>query len=130
MNPKCKSYKNYGGRGITICEEWMDIKNFIRWADPLRQKGLQIDRIDNNKGYSPGNCRFVTNKENIDNRRLLRADNTSGYRGVSYSIKEKKWETRIIINGKQKYLGCFNSPGEAAIVYDAAVPDNRTKNFK
>lgn len=69
-NPKRYNYKNYGGRGITLCDEWKEAKNFILWAlSNGYKKGLQIDRIDNNKGYSPSNCRFVTNKENSNNRR-------------------------------------------------------------
>ena len=55
--------------------------------------------------------------------------NTSGYRGVSYNKRDGKWYSQIIINGKLKYLGYFNTSKEAAIVYDKAVPDNRPRNF-
>lgn len=66
-----KSYKNYGGRGIGICREWEDsFVAFAEWAqDNGMKKGLQIDRINNNEGYSPENCRWVTPKENSRNRR-------------------------------------------------------------
>lgn len=69
-NPKRKNFERYGARGITVCEEWHEAKNFVEWA--LRngyKKGLQLDRIDNNKGYSPENCRFVTATQNSRNRR-------------------------------------------------------------
>lgn len=69
-NPKHSSYKNYGGRGIKVCQEWHDIKNFVKWCkDNGYKKGLQLDRINNDKDYSPSNCRFVTPKDNLRNTR-------------------------------------------------------------
>ena len=64
-------YKYYGGRGIDICEEWLENPiAFVQWGlSNGWKKGLQIDRIDNDKGYSPENCRFVSPKENLENRR-------------------------------------------------------------
>lgn len=64
-----KSFKDYGGRGITVCDRWHDFKNFLQDMGRRPAKGLQIDRIDNLKGYCPGNCRWVTPKENSNNRR-------------------------------------------------------------
>lgn len=69
-NSNDPSYKNYGGRGIKVCEEWHNPKAFIDWA--LMNgwiRGLQINRIDNNGNYESSNCNFVTNKENACNRR-------------------------------------------------------------
>ena len=69
-NPKRENYERYGARGIKVCEEWHEAKNFVEWAlNNGYKKGLQLDRIDNNKGYSPENCRFVTATENSRNRR-------------------------------------------------------------
>jgi len=71
-NEKHAQYKDYGGRGITVCDEWsMDnAPAFISWAKEYGwQPGLEIDRIDNDKGYSPDNCRIVTRKENCRNRK-------------------------------------------------------------
>ena len=67
----CFHYKNYGGRGIKVCDEWLvGTDNFIKWARENGFKlGLEIDRIDNNGNYSPSNCRFVTRKENCRNTR-------------------------------------------------------------
>ncbi len=70
-NIHCASYHNYGGRGISVCNIWRHSpKAFIDWAlSNGFSDGLQLDRIDNNAGYSPDNCRFVTPKENCRNKR-------------------------------------------------------------
>jgi hypothetical protein len=125
-NPR---YKDYGDRGIEVCDEWKNsAKTFIEWALPLWEPGLQIDRRDNDGNYCPENCRFVTCTENNHNRKLLQRDNTSGYRGVS--CYRKKWQAYITINNKNKHLGYFDTPEEAALAYDNAIPDNRPRNFK
>lgn len=73
-NPNNKRYKDYGGRGITICNEWNnDFYSFRDWAiSNGYEENLTIDRIDNNKGYSPDNCRWVTNKQQANNKRTNR----------------------------------------------------------
>lgn len=68
-NPNQKFWKRYGGRGIRVCSEWNDFVAFREWAlSHGWHKGLQIDRIDDCRGYSPDNCRIVTCKENNDHR--------------------------------------------------------------
>lgn len=68
-NPNNNDYKNYGGRGILVCERWIDsFENFL--ADMgERSRGTSIDRIDPNGNYEPGNCRWSTPYEQTHNRR-------------------------------------------------------------
>jgi len=69
-NPKNKNYENYGGRGIMVCDEWHDAAVFIDWALASGwEKGLTLDRIDNNGNYEPSNCHWVTQKEQARNKR-------------------------------------------------------------
>ena len=78
-NPNDKDYKWYGAKGITIAPEWMaDHNNFVEWAmaNGFRE-GLQIDRIDSNKGYTPDNCRWVTARVNTRNRSCNKLDEAS-----------------------------------------------------
>jgi len=71
LNPKNKDYKDYGGRGITLCPEWAnDYITFRNWAlNNGYAEGLQINRILNDGNYEPSNCDFVPIEENCRNRR-------------------------------------------------------------
>lgn len=68
-NPNNVAYSNYGGRGIKICERWKSFEYFYTDMGQRPTPKHQLDRIDNNKGYEPGNCRWVTAKVNANNRR-------------------------------------------------------------
>jgi len=133
-NQKSKWYKNYGGRGIHICDEWKnDAKEFIKWAlNNGWKKGLVIDRIKNDEDYSSSNCRFVTYIISAQNKRLLMSTNTTGYRGVSWDKSRNKYVAQIGVNKKHIHIGYFNDPLDAAKAYDekakfAAFPLNASK---
>ena len=134
-NPKKGFYTDYGGRGICICDEWKNNSNiFIDWAlDNGWEKGLYIDRINNDGNYTPENCRFVGAVINSNNTRLLRSTNTTGYRGVfKTSSRKNPYEASICINYKKCYLGSFPSATLAALRYDAEayrLDDGRPMNF-
>ena len=70
LNPKCKDYKDYGGRDISICHAWQDdYIAFKTWSlNNGYTEGLTIDRKDNNGNYEPSNCQFVTSTENNRNQ--------------------------------------------------------------
>ena len=69
-NPNNNSYKNYGGRGITVCDEWQEFLPFYNWCMANGyEEGLTLDRIDNSIGYRPDNCRFVDRLVQANNNR-------------------------------------------------------------
>lgn len=82
FNPNCKAFKDYGGRGIKVCDEWVNNPDsFVEWAlSHGYEQGLAIDRIDNDGNYEPENCRWVTAAENNQNRRSSRFYTINGTR--------------------------------------------------
>lgn len=94
MHERCERskhphYDDYGGRGITVCGLWSGDDGFMRfkeWAEKTGYSdGLTIDRIDNNLGYFPENCRWATYKEQANNKRSNRI---VAYRGAQYTVTQ------------------------------------------
>lgn len=93
-NPNAHCFKDYGGRGITICDEWKnDFQSFYYWAiNNGYSKELSIDRIDVNGNYSPSNCRWATKKEQANNKR---SNIIIEFEGKNYTIAELSQITGI-----------------------------------
>ena len=71
LNPKSPAYKNYGGRGILVCERWLDFASFLEDMG-LRPKGRTLERVNNEQGYTPENCVWATRTEQANNSRANR----------------------------------------------------------
>jgi len=120
-NPKNKRYKDYGERGIVVCKEWLDIKNFIDWADSTYVEGCTVDRIDNDGNYEPSNCRWADATTQSINQRK-RNTNTSGFVGITFC--KGYWVCRISFNKRRFYIGSFKTIEEAVQARDNYIIDN------
>ena len=133
MHHRCNNknnefYKDYGGRGIKVCDRWKDIDNFIEDMHSSFSKGLSLDRRNNDGNYEPSNCRWATKTEQQRNTRVLMGTNKSGYRGVSFNKKANRWVALIHVNSKKIYLGSFVNKIDAAISYDKYVLYNNLEH--
>jgi len=104
-NKNNKRYHRYGGRGISVCDDWLKYKNFRKWAlsNGYSDK-LFIDRIDNDGNYEPGNCRFISSAGNAQNRETTKLN----------------WTKVNLIRIFYKYK-IFNGP-ELAKMYNISTP--------
>ena len=131
LNPKHTNYNDYGGRGITICDDWLDIHNFYTWAmlnGYEENKGLSIDRIDNDGNYEPNNCRWTTKTIQSRNQRIPK-NNMSGFKGVSFRKDINKYMSYINVDKKRIHLGYFQTPLEGAIAYNNYIIENNLEGF-
>jgi hypothetical protein len=119
-NPNRERYKDWGGRGIRICDEWNDFKTFYEWGmsngyDETAPRGkCTLDRINNDGNYEPGNCRWANMVEQNRNQRLD-SRNESGCAGVYWDKRNKRWAARISIS-----LGDFKNVNDAVVARKAA----------
>lgn len=117
-NPNASHYPAYGGREnnpVTVCERWKDFSNFLTDMGPRPSSSHSIDRIDNNKGYSPDNCRWASVQEQARNKRPR---TKSGMRGVYQQANS--WVVQINTDGVRHYLGSFVTLEDAVVARKAA----------
>ncbi|MEV9640416.1 hypothetical protein ABZ756_06935 [Mammaliicoccus sciuri] len=113
-NPKSIDYKNYGGRGITVCDRWLDFTNFLEDMGERPTPKHSIDRVDVNGNYEQANCRWATRLEQNRNQRL-RSDNSTGIKGVTRSGRRgESYLVRISVGDKRITIGSFKTLEEAA----------------
>jgi hypothetical protein len=89
LNLNHPDYTHYGGRGINICNEWLTYENFYANMGECPD-GLQLERLDNEKGYCKENCAWTTKQKQMFNRRTFR-NNTSKITGVAWHSRDHKW---------------------------------------
>ena len=111
-NENNPDYPEYGGRGIKVCDRWLEsFSNFLQDMG-LSPEGTSLDRIDVNSGYEPDNCRWTTPTIQCINRRVFK-NSKSGKAGVTWSKKSSKWEARITVNKIEMFLGYFEDLEDA-----------------
>jgi hypothetical protein len=92
--PRCRAFKNYGGRGICVCDEWATFEPFRDWAMANGYTdALTIDRIDNDGNYEPSNCRWATQKQQCRNKR-----NTIYLEHDGLKLTLKEWAEQTGLN--------------------------------
>ena len=110
VNQNNSAYHNYGGRGLSMDVSWREgPTGFIEWAENsgwYKGCGLSLDRIDNDKGYFPDNCKFSNRTEQNTNQRI-QTNNTSGYKGIHLNKKSGNWVARISVDQKRVALGSY-----------------------
>jgi len=115
-DPRDANFARYGGRGIRVCERWReDFMMFLSDMRPRPSAEHSLDRIDNDAGYAPENCRWATRTVQQRNREV-------NQRAVGARRAGRRWLAAIHVNGRRIALGSFASKAEASRAYrDAAV---------
>lgn len=112
-DPSDRKYQDYGGRGISVCQEWYTMQTFIDWALANGwAKGLQIDRRENNGNYTPDNCRFVTQSVNMRN---TRNNHLITFNGETLCLSAWAEKTGIGIQVLNQRINIKNWPVERAL---------------
>lgn len=127
-NENCEHYDRYGGRGITVCDDWKKSFNTFLKDMGKRPKNHSLDRVNVDLGYSKENCRWTTQSEQIRNRGKTKSK-YSNFRGVSYDKAKNKWLAFICFDKKTKYLGRYTTELEAAEAYNLEALELGMSNY-
>lgn len=129
LNKDFHNYERYGGRGILICDEWLeDFKNFSEWAlNNGYKENLTIDRINNDGNYCPENCRWVDLHIQSTNQRIHK-NNKTGYTGIY--LKESSYAAQINVKGKRIFIGSFKTIKDAVSARNEYIKNNNLKEYK
>ena len=115
-NQKHACYKDYGGRGITVCDRWLKFENFLKDMGK-KPEDLTIERVDNNKGYFKKNCIYTTQMEQTHNTRVQKRSIT----GIAGVARYKNiYKVTITENYKKHNIGYFDTLKQAAKAREAA----------
>lgn len=87
LNPKAVQFHDYGGRGIKVCERWMEFKNFLEDMG-LRPDGLTLERINVNGNYEKSNCKWATQKDQVRNQRVTRRVRIEGREYIAADLSD------------------------------------------
>ena len=117
-NPKSRQYRDYGGRGIKVCERWQDFAAFMADMGLRTSASLTIERRDNQLDYGPDNCFWAPRSVQAKNKTLYRK-NSCGVAGV-HAVRGK-WRARIRVDGALIHLGYFATLDDAASARKAAT---------
>ena len=116
-------YPNYGGRGITVCDRWLN--DFWSFVSDMGDKprDYTLDRKDNDGNYTPSNCRWADSHTQAMNKRVKK-DNVCGVRGISVR-PNGTYMVRKVVNGKRVCLGTRVNLADAKKLYESGIKDTR-----
>ncbi|MBO7712291.1 MAG: hypothetical protein J6S85_02235 [Methanobrevibacter sp.] len=128
LNKNTARFNFYGGKGISVCDEWLNFENFMNWSilNGYRED-LTLDRIDGDSNYTPHNCRWTSCHTQSANKGLNK-NNKSGYTGV---CKHRKiFMSYITIYKERKILGYFKTAEEAVLKRNNYIKMNKLNEYK